>query len=210
VLLNGDVYFESDRRPVAMPDFFSAVYGRLKMEYRRFYRMDALSKLGFLASELLLVSVVDPALFGEDTGIVFFNRSASLETDRKYQQTIQDKTNFFPSPSDFVYTLPNIVTGEIAIRNGIYGETAFYVLPCFQADSLYDAIESTVRCAGMKYVLAGWVEVDAFSGAFDCLMTLCERNAEDGLMLPLNVDTLEHLWESPTVSLPPSPENHGL
>jgi hypothetical protein len=211
VLLNGDVYFESANEPFVMHDFFSAIYGRLKIEYRKFYKMDALSKLGFLASELVLDGI-DRELHKEYMGIAFFNRSASLEADRKYQQTIQDKNNFFPSPSDFVYTLPNIVTGEISIRNKVYGETAFYVIPAFQSDSLCSVIENMIRFAEMRYVLAGWIEVDAFSGALSCLMALCKAGdhdtngtneveispayfAKSNLMLPLNVDIMEDLWE---------------
>ena len=212
VLLNGDVYFESGNKPFVMCDFFSAIYGRLKTEYRKFHKMDALSKLGFLASELLFGGI-DRESAKESTGIVFFNRSASLEADRNYLQTIRDKTNFFPSPSDFVYTLPNIVTGEISIRNKIYGETAFYVLPDFQAERLCEAVEDMIRFAGMTCVLAGWTEVDAFSGALNCLMILCEveasaadgpaektcGNAKSNRRWRLNVDVLEDLWTQPDI-----------
>jgi hypothetical protein len=191
-LLNGETYLESDSRPFVMHDFLSAIYERLKIEYRRFYRMDALSKLGFLASELVL-GRIDRPVAGEDTGIVLFNRSASLEADGKYQETIRDKNNFFPSPSDFVYTLPNIVTGEIAIRNRIYGETAFYILPDFRGESMYEAIESMIRFAGMKYVLAGWTEVDPFSGTPDCLMALCEAESSP-TTTPLTPGLLEELY----------------
>lgn len=193
VWLNGEAYLrEPDGQTFVMHDFLSALYARLAIEYRRFYRMDALSKLGFLASELVLGATGSRSVQGEDTGIVLFNRSASLEADRQYQRTIQDKNNFFPSPSDFVYTLPNIVTGEIAIRNSIYGETAFHILPAFRSDSLCEATERMIRFAGMKYVLAGWVEVDPFAGTPDCLMTLCE--AADHPATPLTAALLEDLW----------------
>ena len=191
--LNGELFFESDCAPDLQTnltsvagqnyapdenlrrahDFFSAVYERLGVDYRKFYKMDALSKLGFLASELLLKDT-DRETPKEDTGIALFNRSSSLEADRRYQKTISDKNNFYPSPSEFVYTLPNIVTGEIAIRNKIYGETAFYVVADFQQDMLYEAIENMVNFAGMKRVLAGWTEVDAFTGEYNAFMVLCE------------------------------------
>ncbi|MDR2679688.1 MAG: hypothetical protein LBC47_02630 [Tannerella sp.] len=208
VALNGDVYFESGNRaavsspagnePFAMHDFFSAVYERLHIEYRKFYKMDALSKLGFLASELIL-NGIDLSLPKEETGIAFFNCSASLETDRRYQQTICDRNNFFPSPSEFVYTLPNIVTGEISIRNKIYGETAFYITPCFRADSLCEAVENMIRFAGMKYVLAGWTEVEPFSGKLSCLMVLCEagntdRSLPEAGKRPLTAANLDGLY----------------
>lgn len=193
VLLNGEAYFES----AAGRDFLPAFYERLKIAYRKFYKMDVLSKLGFLASELLLgVGGGSRELHREDVGMVFFNRSASLDADRNYRQTISDKAHFFPSPSDFVYTLPNIVMGEIAIRNKIYGETAFYVAPAFQADRLCEAVDDLIRFAGMRSVLAGWLEVDPFSGTFACLMILCEaEGAGAEKRIPLNAEMLEDLWK---------------
>lgn len=172
VILNANAWYEaSDGASGDMQAFFSTIYERLGIDYRKFYKMDALSKLGFLASELILAGM-DKEEPKEDMGIAIFNRSASLEADRKYQQTIQHSDNFFPSPADFVYTLPNIVLGEIAIRNKIYGETAFYLMPKFEIKHISKVIEKMIDLAGMDYVLAGWVEVDAFSDTFDCTMML--------------------------------------
>ena len=199
LLLNGDVYFESTDKQCSAHDFFSAVYERLGADYRKFYKMDALSKLGFLASELLMEGF-DKEAPKEDVSIILLNRSSSLETDCRYQKTIQDKNDFFPSPAEFVYTLPNIVTGELAIRNKIYGETAFYVVSDFQADIVSDTINNTINFAGMKQVLAGWVEVDATSGDFSCLMLLCEAESLSGevakneYLSTLNPDSLGSLY----------------
>ena len=199
VLLNGDVYLESTDIQFSVHDFFSAVYERLGVDYRKFYKMDALSKLGFLASELLMEGV-DKDMPKEDIGIILFNRSSSLETDCRYQKTIQEKNDFFPSPSEFVYTLPNIVTGEIAIRNKIYGETAFYVVSDFQTDIISDTIDNAINFAGMRHVLAGWVEVDTTSGDFSCLMLLCEAEslsyelAKNKQLNTLTPDSLGNLY----------------
>ena len=179
VLLDGEVFFESDGTPYIMHDFLSAVYERLESGYRKFYKMDALSKLGFLASELLLDGI-DREKPKEDMGIVFFNRSGSLEADHKYQQTIQDKNDFFPSPADFVYTLPNIVTGEISIRNKMYGETAFHIMADFQCDAVCEVIDDMIHYGGMKYVLGGWTEVDMTSGMLSCFMVFCETGLTGG------------------------------
>jgi hypothetical protein len=154
--------------------------------------MDVLSKLGFLASELLLAGS-DRETPKEDTGIVLFNRSSSLDADLKFQITIQGRGNFFPSPSDFVYTLPNIVTGEIAIRNKIHGETIFYVLPEFQGNTVYEIIEETLTFSGMNHLLAGWTEVDAFADTPDCIMLLCEKSGNSSL-LPLTSENINKLY----------------
>jgi len=156
----------------------SELYDLLDIDYRKFYKMDALSKLGFLASELTLKGFErdTPKL---DMAITLFNRSASLEADDRYMQTIRDRDHFYPSPADFVYTLPNIVTGEIAIRNKIFGETAFYVLDSFRSDLICDMVNFTHRFASMRYVLTGWVEVSPFSDEYDCLMWLSIDDAKD-------------------------------
>ena len=186
LISNVDHSFSPEEKLRLAHEFFSAIYGRLGVDYRKFYKMDALSKLGFLASELLLQGI-DKEAPKEGMGIALFNRSSSLETDSRYQKTISDKDDFFPSPAEFVYTLPNIVTGEIAIRNKIYGETAFYVVVDFQGDRLCEAIENMINFADMKRVLAGWIEVDAFTGEYNGFMVLCEAQQNAGHRF-LNID----------------------
>lgn len=184
VWLNGKKCFVPQQKQFEINEFFSELYRFLKIDYRKFYKMDALSKLGFLASELLL-NGIDREQPKSDMGILLFNRSSSLEADMNFQKTIQDKTDFFPSPAEFVYTLPNIVTGEIAIRNKILGETAFYVMQYLKMDVIIQTVEYTIYSTGMKSVLAGWVEVDAFKNTPDCLMMLCtpDKAKKDGLHL---------------------------
>jgi uncharacterized protein YqgQ len=200
VILNGEVCFDAGGKPYAMPDFLSALYESLGVEYRKFYRMDALSKLGFLAAELVLRGM-DRDEPKEHTGIVLFNRSASLEADRTYQQTIRDKNHFFPSPADFVYTLPNIVAGEIAIRNKIFGETAFRITPDFRCDRLCEAINDMIRYGDMTYVLGGWTEVAMDAGTWSCLMTGCKAgDPEDGGAAPADVYSPEGKPAMPLVN----------
>lgn len=172
VWLNREVYFESTREPFDMNSFFSSVYEHIGIDYRRFYKMDALSKLGFLASEILLAGS-DREQPKPDTGIILFNKNSSLEADMNYQKTIQHKDDFFPSPTEFVYTLPNIVAGEIAIRNKIYGETAFYVLRRFYSDTINDVIDDALHVGRIKCALGGWINVDIPKNAVDGFMMLC-------------------------------------
>jgi len=172
VCVNGKNIFHYNPKPFVMNAFFSAIYTSLNIDYRKFYKMDALSKLGFLASEILLAGS-DREQPKDNTSIVLFNKSSSLEADTNYQQTIQHKDNFFPSPADFVYTLPNIVTGEIAIRNKIHGETAFYVLTDFSPEKIRTVVNDTMQYGRMTCALAGWIEVDLFTNFINCFMMLC-------------------------------------
>lgn len=128
-------------------------------DYPKFFKMDTLSKLGFVASELLLQaegqSRFEPR---DDRAIIFFNRSASLQADTVYQVTIQDMDNYYPSPAAFVYTLPNIVTGEIAIRNKYYGETSFIVLPEYDPKIMAQQLQHAFHDPMTTSILGGWLD----------------------------------------------------
>ena len=121
-------------------------------DYPKFYKMDGLSRLGFVASELL-TPPKDPT-----TSIILFNNSSSAQADRDYMTTIADGDNYFPSPAKFIYTLPNIVTGEIAIRNGYKSETSFYIINQ-RDDSLIDTIaKATLSANGSDNAIIGWID----------------------------------------------------
>jgi len=185
LFLDGELLFESAQKAVEMHDFLSKIYNHIDIDYRKFFKMDALSKTGFLASELLLADF-DREQPKEDMGIIFFNQSSSLDNDEAYQQTIQD----FPSPAVFVYTLPNIVAGEIAIRNKIYGETAFYISRNFQAELIVEIASSAFRDAKLTYLLTGWIEI--YKGEMDVCLMLCE-SGENGLFA-LNSENIETIY----------------
>ena len=119
-------------------------------DYPKFFKMDTLCRLGFIAAEILLKNEKADA-------VVLANRSASIKNDIDYLATISDG-NYYPSPALFVYTLPNIVTGEIAIRHHIQGETSFYILD--KPEELEPIIRSTFS-SPLTTLLAGWVECSA-------------------------------------------------
>lgn len=128
-------------------------------DYPKFFKMDTLSKLGFIASELLL-NIEGNRSFEprEDRAVIMFNRNASLQADTHYQSTIQDKENFFPSPAAFVYTLPNIVTGEIAIRNKYYGETSFIVIDDYDEQIIMNNLNNAFQDPVTTSIIGGWVD----------------------------------------------------
>ena len=137
----------------------STLYNRYIRNYPRFHKMDNLCKLGFIASELLLREIGEKRFVErEDRAVVLFNRSSSIDVDRKYMTTIADRENYFPSPSLFIYTLPNIVTGEIAIRNNWHGETSLYILPAHDERQELEILEATCLDPSISSILAGWVD----------------------------------------------------
>lgn len=131
-------------------------------DYPKFYKMDDHSKLGFIATEILLEA--ENSSERENTisrSIAFFNRNASINTDLAYLDTITNKDNFYPSPSLFVYTLPNIVTGEIALRHHYFGETNFFILPEKDYNQIYDIIECMFCDKQTESIIGGWVEYNS-------------------------------------------------
>ena len=125
--------------------------------YPKFFKMDMLSKLGFIGSELILQHEgAERFVPNHSRAVIFGNKQASIKNDTDYLNTISDSANYYPSPALFVYTLPNIVTGEIAIRNKYYGETCFYVLDNPQA--LFSLAELILNTTGYQSALVGWVE----------------------------------------------------
>lgn len=147
-------------------------------DWPKFFKMDTLSKAGFVASELLLKELGERRLEGEEftqtRAIVLFGSTASLCADRNYQETIQNRDNYYPSPALFVYTLPNIVTGEIAIRNHWRGESSFYVLEAPEADQMAFHLACAFQDQVTESILAGWVDSN-MNDDFQALMTIIRK-----------------------------------
>lgn len=134
------------------------LYKQMIGNYPKFYKMDGLSRLGFVASEILLNA--EKGETDKERAIIFFNHSSSIASDRNYKESINDKDNYFPSPSIFVYTLPNIVTGEIAIRNHFHGETSFFILPDKDERLMEEILQASCRDAQSNSFLTGWIDYE--------------------------------------------------
>lgn len=166
IVLNNNIIFETQTENFS--DFAKEAYKTLELNYPKFHKMDNLSKLAFLASEMILKE--------EDhsrTALVFANRSSSLDTDFKYQESINSQENYFPSPAVFVYTLPNICVGEISIKHKMQTENAFFVLDEFDEKFLNDYSEQILQSGKADKVLCGWLELYQESyNAFVYLLTI--------------------------------------
>lgn len=136
----------------------TTLYKQMIVNYPKFYKMDGLSRLGFVASEILLNA--EKGETDKERAIIFFNHSSSIASDRNYKESINDKDNYFPSPSIFVYTLPNIVTGEIAIRNHFHGETSFFILPDKDERMMEEILQASCRDDQSKSFLTGWIDYE--------------------------------------------------
>jgi 3-oxoacyl-[acyl-carrier-protein] synthase-1 len=166
------------------------LYRKFVKDYPKFFKMDALCQLGFLASELLLKEERPSVEEGSDSrAMIFFNQSSSLNADTHFQATIQSPDNYYPSPSVFVYTLPNIVTGEIAIRNKYYGETSFFVLPEFDAAQMAISLQAVFQDPTVHSVLGGWLNCND-ENHFEALVFLLERSDETTAALEEEINSM--------------------
>ena len=154
-MVDGKALNHKEKGAALLTELYRAYIG----DYPKFFKMDTLCKLGLVASELLLQAEgalrFEPR---EDRAVVFFNRNGSLQADTAYQATIQDPENFFPSPAAFVYTLPNIVTGEIAIRNKYFGETSFIVMDEKNEKIMARELQNAFQDPMTKSILGGWLD----------------------------------------------------
>ena len=148
IILDGEVIFSSEEN---IARFLKASFKFLNIKYPKFHKMDRLSKLGFIASEIVLKN----ANIDEDTALVFSNNSSSLDSDQNYQESVKD----FPSPSLFVYTLPNIVLGEISIRHQLKSENVFFIEDEFNANLLIDYSKQLIESKKANKVLCAWLNL---------------------------------------------------
>lgn len=125
--------------------------------YPKYFKMDNLCRLGYVASEMLLKDSAERFTPREDTAVILFNANSSIDNDRKYLATITPE-EFYPSPSLFVYTLPNIVTGEIAIRNKFMGETSVYILEKPDFNEMRAIVHEALQDPATKQIIWGWVD----------------------------------------------------
>ncbi|PRD48899.1 3-oxoacyl-ACP synthase [Sphingobacterium haloxyli] len=148
-----DMLVWSSATDMPFSDFAKDAFHHLDIDYPKFYKMDALSKLAFLAAEYILR--------GEDKdelALVLANKSGSLDTDIKHQESIQDTENYYPRPATFVYTLANICAGEISIRHGLQTENAFFIAEEFPEETIFAYADYLLQSNKAKRVLCGWVE----------------------------------------------------
>lgn len=178
VSLNGNVLFSEVPITIGTEDFstfIKNVYKFLKTDYSKFFKMDNLSKLAFLAADVLLKS---ENLSEEENNIalVFSNKASSLDTDRKHQAAIENDAYYFPSPAVFVYTLPNICLGEISIKHRLYSENSFFIFDRFNAEHLQLYANSLLRSGKAEKVLCGWVDLD--ENSYEAFLYLVEKEGE--------------------------------
>lgn len=157
-----------DGRPLPVQSqgagLLSEIYRKYVGDYPKYHKMDALSRLAFLATELLLSRGDVPQDSGRAT--ILFNRTSSVVADRCHLGSIAKPGEFYPSPSVFLGTLPNIATGEIAIRHGYTGETSLYITDFRDEALMKNVIGSSFSQGGFRSLICGFVDCEFVNSEF--------------------------------------------
>jgi hypothetical protein len=151
---NGSQLLKSDK--TGLSEFLLEAYRHFTIDYPKFHKMDNLSKLGLLASEVLLEGSFNREKYkADEVGIVLSNANASLDTDIRFYETAKA----IASPAQFVYTLPNIVIGEISIRHLFKGENVFFISEEFDTGFLEQYVSNLINNNILQCCICGWVDV---------------------------------------------------
>ena len=173
VYKNGELLFAN--KDIDVPGFLLSVYQHFDIDYSRFYKMDNLSKLGLLASEILLKDSFKKENYRPaEIGLILSNANSSLDTDQKYI----DSVRYIPSSSLVVYTFPNIVSGEIFILNNFKGEDAFFVFDSFNADFLENYVSGLMDNNVLQACICGWI--DFLEDEYKAALFLVEKFNSNG------------------------------
>ncbi len=177
---NGESIFTADSADFS--SFMKAAYKHFALDYGKFFKMDSLSKLAFMASNPLLNDEPE-----KNTALVMTNKAGSLDTDRKHQTTMND----YPSPAVFVYTLPNICLGEISIKHQLYSENAFFVFDSFNPSTLHDYANALLDSKKAEKVLCGWVDFE--HQKHDAFLYIVSKSGT----FEHSLETLNRLYQTP-------------
>jgi hypothetical protein len=135
----------------------ASMYRELGCSYPKFFKMDALSKWAWLGAEALLRTEAGwryEATDLQNVGLVIATLDGCLEADKRYAESMET----IASPALFVYTLPNIMLGEICIRHGFKGEQLCLVADEFDAESLQFQAQDLLRNRHLNHCLFGWAD----------------------------------------------------
>ena len=151
-------------------DFIRSAFKTVCGPNMKFYKMDSLSKLGYVAAEVLL----DGIDYGEeDCGLILSGVYGSLDTDIRHQQIIDTETDASASPAVFVYTLPNVVEGEISIRHHIKGENTWFWSDDRTLSDVREYAALSMSAQDMKYCIVG--HIDFLNGRYFAKFELLVR-----------------------------------
>ncbi|MFA6057654.1 MAG: hypothetical protein WC756_05620 [Taibaiella sp.] len=161
------------------------IYKQMGISYPKFFKMDLLSRIAFLASELVIPETVTESK--DHIATIISTTSGCLDVDKKFDESRRTHA----SPALFVYTLPNIMLGEICIRNGFKGEQMCTIAEDADADWFDFYIYDLLNNRNTEACLCGYAEATEHNVKATLLWVSKVPSA-----LPFNASNLKQIFNS--------------
>lgn len=151
--------------------YIKGLFGSVSEPYMKFSKMDDYCKLGTTAVELLLSKTGGLSQYNPyEIALVVNTDTGCIESDLAHLDNITaDEYN--SSPAIFVYTLPNVVAGEICIKNNFKGEGVTIVGKTEDPKKIIEEF-----CCDANTKAAIYLYVDKCGNKFTAEAILFERN----------------------------------
>ena len=120
------------------------IYRQKAGDYPKFFKMDTLSRLGFLLTEMLVADDPNRFMPRQDRAVLVFSREGCVANDLHYVES--------------VYTLPNIVAGEVCIRNKYAGESSAFVLEQFDEEKIFQMVRLSFQDPQTRSAIVIWAD----------------------------------------------------
>jgi len=179
-------HFDTDNFEV----FADNAYKNLDLKYPKFHKMDNLSKLGFLCAEMLLKDLNISNYEPQQIAINIVNKNSSIDTDIRYNNLIAKGTS---SPAIFVYSLPNIMMGEICIKHHIQGDNLLFVSDHYDTKLQYNYMSSLFENKYCEVSIGGWI--DYIENSYEAFLFLIEKK-NNTTALPFTIDNINQLYKT--------------
>jgi hypothetical protein len=163
------------------------LYQELGINYPKFFKMDILSKVAFLSAEAL--QPYPENINKENVAVIISTTSGCWEADMQFEKSRET----IPSPAVFVYTLPNIMLGEICIRHGFKGEQTCMVHHNANAATLAFMVQDVLHNRGMDACLFGYV--DATENNINAVLFWVTKNKETAWAIPFSEPIIKQLLD---------------
>jgi hypothetical protein len=155
IIVDGEKRYQSGEQD--LQQLTAEMYKQAGILYPKFFKMDLLSRVAFIAAEMIIPKTI--AENKDQVAVVLSTTSGCLDVDQKFDES--RKT--LASPALFVYTLPNIMLGEICIRNGFKGEQMCTVAEQPDADWLTFYVGDLLQNRNTEACICGYAEATTHS-----------------------------------------------
>ena len=151
--------------------YIKGLFASVSEPYMKFSKMDDYCKLGTTAVQLLLNKVGGLSQYNPyEVALIINTDTGCIESDLAHLDNIT-ADEYISSPAIFVYTLPNVVAGEICIKNKIKGEGVTLVANTDDPKTIVERF-----CRGTNTKVAIYLYVDKCGDKFSAKSILFVRS----------------------------------